>query len=237
MATTTKAAKVESAIKQLAEALGTNPEGVKVEVQAELGTTIIDGADLFGDSDEPEDTTEGSEDNIKDVEETPEGGHLKGDGTKCQISEAIEDCHVHSEDDNEVVEDDTEGVEVTKGEAREAVKGLGESLKALMERTDASFRGKVGSGISEADDRAKLYKYRFGTCSEDGCNQGCYQSSDDYCRQHQSKTDSKKSESPKGAKKETDTEGDLSKAEFVQKLMAEGTSAVEAAKTATEVYN
>lgn len=105
---TSTPSKVASKFKELAEALDSDIEDVSVTIEdGSLSKTVISGADVAEHiseaDDESEDTTEGDDQSTTETTEgedesddTTEGGHLKADGTKCQISEAVEDCHVHS---------------------------------------------------------------------------------------------------------------------------------------------
>lgn len=220
---------VAAKVEELSTTLNVDIEDVTITIEdGGLGETVISGADVAEyltegeneqtptESDDDDDTTEGGdEQSPTETEDTTEGGHLKADGTKCQISEAIEDCHVHSASTEAEDEDDQTP---TESDDEDTI-------------SDSEL---ISMGVSEGNIGAvREYRSKNGVCSEGDCPYGANDDSE-FCASHQNSS----SDSSSSKKKESSEKGysDLTEGEksLVQDLISdEGKSLEEAVEMLT----
>jgi hypothetical protein len=220
---------VAAKVEELSTTLNVDIEDVTITIEdGGLGSTVISGADVAEyltegedeqtptESDDDDNTTEGGdEQSPTETEDTTEGGHLKADGTKCQISEAVEDCHVHSSSTEDEKEDDQTP---TESDDEDTI-------------SDSEL---ISMGVSEGNIGAvREYRSKNGVCSEGDCPYGANDDSE-YCASHQNSS----SDSSSSKKKESSEKGysDLTEGEkgLVQDLISdEGKSFEEAIEMLT----
>jgi hypothetical protein len=193
---------VATKVEELSTTLNVDIEDVTITIEdGGLGETVISGADVAEylsegedeqtptESEDDDDTTEGG-DEQSTTEDTTEGGHEKADGTKCQISEAVEDCHVHSSST-----EDEEEEEITEGDDEDTI-------------SDSEL---VEMGVSKGNiEKVREYRSKNGVCSEGDCPYGANDGSE-YCASHQGSSSSskKKQSSEKGYSDLTEGEKEL----------------------------